>query len=328
MHRQVDRSRARRVLPAVLLGLSLPLLALGGIAAAAGGGASPATGITCPPGQTPVTTPTGVVCVVSTGGGTSTSASPTGGGGGGGGGGNTCYTAWDHSPVPCYVAGEGWYDADIACWVELEQPQPPASDPLWQGRTPGDGAIWQATCPGANGPGYKPLYDFWAANPPVGQSPTVLLSTATAELVMHGPAIGTAPKTGGLTLVGLPVWMWTTVSKQTWGPQTVTVTADGMTLTATAKATKIVWNMGDGNSITCDNPGTMYQTSYGAASSPTCGYTYDTSAVYHVTATAYWMVTWTASELGIQISEGTATPPPVQSATTVHVGELQVLNNG
>jgi hypothetical protein len=324
VHEQIGRSRPRRTLLAILLALSLPLLALGGIAAAAG--VSSATGLQCPPGQVPVTTPTGVICVASVGGGGG-SGSPTTGGGGSGGGG-ICTSSWSNN-MPCYVAGEGWWDGDLQCYVELANPQPPASSPVWDGHQPGDGAIWQATCPLVQSTNHKlaHIYDYWSKTPPAGQSPAALLSQAEAELVMHGPAIGTAPKHGGLTLVGLPVWMWTTASKQTWGPQTVTVSADGMTLTATAKAARIVWNMGDGDSVTCASPGTPYQTAYGAVSSPSCGYTYDTSAVYNVTATAYWTVTWTATELGVEMDEGTATPPPVQSATTIRVGELQVLTN-
>ena len=328
MRRPLDRARFVRVLLAIVIAAPAAVMCVAAAGAAQASGSGP---IQCPPGQSPVTNPiTGVVtCVASVSGGGGTTPPGSTSGGGSGSGPTRCTTSAD-LPLPCFQAGAGYWDSAIQCYVELNNPQPPAGDPAWGTHTPGDGSIWTANCReevDSNGPFWLG-YDFWAASPPVGPTPAALLTQAEAELTMRGPQIGTAPQYGGMTLVGLPVWMWTARSAQTWGPQTVTINADGMTLTATALAQNIAWNMGDGGTVSCGNPGSDYQASYGGEPSPTCGYTYQDSGTYAVTGTTTWVISWTAAEGGIPVGAGTVTPPKVQSTTTVKVGELQVLNNG
>ncbi len=45
-------------------------------------------------------------------------------------------------------------------------------------------------------------------------------------------------------------------------------------MTATAKVTRIVWEMGDGATVTCTGAGTSYTAAHGKQESPTCGHTY------------------------------------------------------
>ena len=134
-----------------------------------------------------------------------------------------------------------------------------------------------------------------------------------------------APELGKSGLVGLPVWMWTSVSARTWGPASATASVPGLSVTATAQAIKVAWDMGDGHTVTCANPGTPYARSRGAAMSPTCGYRYDRSsadqpgAAYAVTATTTWAVTWSGGG-------GTGALTVTRSSTArVRIGELQVL---
>ena len=99
----------------------------------------------------------------------------------------------------------------------------------------------------------------------------------------------------------------------------------GLSVTAVARAKRIVWDMGDGHVVTCANPGTQYLESRGAGASPTCGYVYAASSAgqpgseYVVTATTTWDVTWVG---GGQSGDLTVTRT---STTRVRIGELQVL---
>ena len=110
-----------------------------------------------------------------------------------------------------------WSNTD-GCYYELLNPQPPASDPLWEGHYP-DGAIYQWVCFGYQGTGGG---TGWRATPPAGLtgpmvSPAELAQRAVELPHLQGPNIGMAPQTGRPGLVGLPVWPWTAVTPTTWG---------------------------------------------------------------------------------------------------------------
>ena len=136
-----------------------------------------------------------------------------------------------------------------------------------------------------------------------------------------------APGPGKTGLVGLPVWLWTTVSPSTWGPTSASASIPGLSVTATARATRIVWDMGDGHTVTCANPGTPFTSASASAASPTCGHVYTRSsallpgAVYPVVATTTWEVAWSG---GGQSGVLTVTRT---SRTSVRIGELQVLTS-
>ncbi|MFF2812532.1 ATP/GTP-binding protein [Streptomyces sp. NPDC058000] len=143
---------------------------------------------------------------------------------------------------------------------------------------------------------------------------------------LSGPDIGITPKPGGRGVVGMPVYMWTRKSAETYGPNTASASAGAVTVTATARVTQIVWNMGDGNSVTCTTAGTPYEASFGKAPSPDCGYRYSQpstsqpAGTYHVTATSTWTVDWNGGGQSGQLTETR------DSAVDINVGEVQVLN--
>jgi hypothetical protein len=91
--------------------------------------------------------------------------------------------------------------------------------------------------------------------------------------------------------------------------------------------TQIVWDMGDGQSVTCTNPGQAYQASFGNAQPP-CGHTYSQTSAsqpngrYAINATATWVVNWQATTG--QTGQITVTR---KSASSVVIGELRDLNN-
>lgn len=93
------------------------------------------------------------------------------------------------------------------------------------------------------------------------------------ELGLRGPEIGTAPPETGAGLVGMPVWLWTEVSDQTWGEPVASASAGGVTVTARAQARKIDWHMGDGRDpVTC-GAGRAWRPGDDPAR-PACGYVY------------------------------------------------------
>ncbi|MEZ0092485.1 ATP/GTP-binding protein [Streptacidiphilus sp. EB129] len=210
-------------------------------------------------------------------------------------------------------------------------PQPPADSTWWQGHKPGDGAVYSETCPLISGAGLPGGSGKWFQNPPPGYGGTVdvaaLAQQAVKNMALVGPAIGIAPKPGGKSLVGLPVWLWDNVAPTTWGPNTAQAAAGGVTVTATGSVTQIVWNMGDGSTVTCTTPGVAYQQYFGAQT-PACGHVYTVGSgkqpggAYAITATATWVVNWTATTG--QTGQITVTR---QSQSSAIIGELQVLNS-
>lgn len=302
-----------RVAAALMAALALGATLTVGVAPADAGG-----GVTCPPTQP-------VCVIVVEGPGSSPTPTP---GGGGGGGTPACRVPGTQDPVPCYDSNWGWWSNSQGCYFKAAEPQPPATDPVWNGHYP-DGQVYVATClggGGGTGGGW-----VWLSNPPDGFGPSVspatLAQRALDTMRLDGPAIGMAPPTGKTGLVGLPVWMWTTVSPSTWGPTSASASIPGLTVSATAQAVRIVWDMGDGHTVTCDGPGTPYTTASSSTSSPTCGHTYARSsaskpgAVYPVTATTTWRVTWSGGG-----QSGVLTVTRV-SRTSVRIGELQVLTS-
>jgi len=236
-----------------------------------------------------------------------------------------CITPRLRQVVDCFDAIFGWFSNTDGCYYKLLDPQPAASDSVWEGHYP-DGAIYAADCIdpifGTNG-GWG-----WLPGPPDGYAATAttpgeLAARAVGEMQLAGPAIGitvTPDKTG---LVGVPVWLWTAVTPTTWGPNTATATIPGLSVTATARASQITWDMGDGHRVTCPNAGTPYQR--GGIESPTCDYIYQSSSAgqpgnaYALTATSTWEVTWAGGG-----TSGVLTVTR-SSSTTVRIGELQVL---
>ncbi len=62
---------------------------------------------------------------------------PPGKGGGGGKGGGSGKCTKDGTTIPCYIPGDGTWDAAHSCYATAMDPPPPLGDPLWQGHTTG-----------------------------------------------------------------------------------------------------------------------------------------------------------------------------------------------
>jgi hypothetical protein len=151
--------------------------------------------------------------------------------------------------------------------------------------------------------------------------PTVLAQQAVKQLGFGSPTIEMSPPARSSQLVGVATWLW--IDPEAWGTLTASASAGPVTTTATAVPSKVVWDMGDGDTVTCDGPGTAYSTSDPGATTD-CSYIWPQAGSFTVTATVYWSVTWTATgapgggNLGVQ-----AGPP---AAVQVAVTESQAIN--
>lgn len=171
-------------------------------------------------------------------------------------------------------------------------------------------------------------YDFWLPNSKPAPNPRVLAEQAIAQMNLLPVQIGTYPSSlsqdpKAMGVVGRWVWLWAkNPDEHTWGPITRTATAAGHSVTATAKVSHIVWNMGDGKNHTCRNAGTPWKPNSTDPNpkSPTCSYQYEKQGIQTVTATSHWQVTW--SGIGQQ---GTITFT-LASTARIAIGELHVLN--
>jgi hypothetical protein len=159
-------------------------------------------------------------------------------------------------------------------------------------------------------------------------TPEELAQRALLAMQLKRINIGIAPKPGpnSMGLIGMPTWMWVAnPTAQTFGPIERSIT-DVITVTARAEVERVVWNMGDGNTVTCTGPGTPYHESYGKRRSPDCGHAYTrTSAnqpnkAYTVSATAYWVLRWT----GPGGTSGTI-QTDFSNQAQIQVGEMQVI---
>lgn len=214
------------------------------------------------------------------------------------------------------------------CTYKLAEPQPPAGSLDWEGHEPGDGAVYEQVC-GYNGDDTNTIIRMvWAADPPEAEAidPAVLAQQAVDKMLLRGPEIGITPKPGGKGVVGMPVYLWTEKGAETYGPNTASASAGGVTVTATAKVSRIVWTMGDGKTVTCTTAGTPYKASYGKKPSPDCGHRFNSpssaepSGKFHVTATSTWTIDWAGGGQTGQLTEIR------DGAVDITVAEVQVLS--
>jgi hypothetical protein len=151
--------------------------------------------------------------------------------------------------------------------------------------------------------------------------PVVLADQTIQQLPLGSATIEMAPPAGSEQLVGVATWLW--IEPSAWHTITATASAGPVTTTATATPTKVVWDMGDGSTVTCDGPGTPYDPSHPTATTD-CSYTWPKAGSYQVTATIYWSVSWTTAGAPGGGNLGLKAGPP--SEMTVQVTESQAIN--
>lgn len=184
--------------------------------------------------------------------------------------------------------------------------------------------MYERVCSGG-GPTDHFAVDEGAAVPAV--DPAVVAQQAVDKMKLVGPRVA-SPRVDAKYVVGVPMWLWVTPSATTFGPNTASASAGGVTVTATAQVSKIVWDMGDGERVVCDGPGTPFKDTRSGAESPDCGHLYqqpstrERGAKYRLSAVAYWDVSWQAST-----GEQGQIPTTRQSDVSFTVGELQAVGS-
>ena len=291
--------------------LSLIAAALGIVVASPGVLAAPSTGPapSAPPGDSTGIScePLATQCTVSAG--------STGSSGGSGSGGTTTVTCSWQGPLTALTTEDET--------LLLEQ----YGD--WHTSTSTDPDYYIVTCtPVLDDEVGEWLAEVWP-QPPVAPTPGQVAQTAESELNLPAPTVSTAPS-GGKAIVSLESWLW--IDPAEWTPITKSATADGITATATATPVAVVWDMGDGNKVTCNGPGVAYNTSIpDADQSTTCGYTYQETSgnapkqQFTITTYIVYDVSWTTvgvaggGDLGDIAGQSTATPVTVDEIGTVIV---------
>ncbi|RZE74570.1 ATP/GTP-binding protein [Streptomyces albidoflavus] len=168
------------------------------------------------------------------------------------------------------------------------------------------GVIW---IPDGEEPGAEPQID-----------PEVLARQAVDSMTLRPPKVA-SPRADGRYLIGMPMWMWVEPGESRMGPVSASASAGSVTVTATARVDRLVWDMGDGTTVSCHGPGTRYTAGQGKLPSPDCGHRYERPGEHQVTVTAHWDVEWEATGG----DGGTLT----ETRTTEQVADLreaQVLN--
>ena len=125
----------------------------------------------------------------------------------------------------------------------------------------------------------------------------VLADQAAARLAVSPPQVELSPKVGLNQITQLATYMWVT----NWEPDSTSASVPGVTSTVTATPTKVTWDMGNGDQVVCNGPGTPFDFSRPEDSQTTdCTYTYRHSStgqpggVYQVSATMSYDVSWSA----------------------------------
>lgn len=177
------------------------------------------------------------------------------------------------------------------------------------------GPVWLGNGGGGRGPS-APAVD-----------PVVLAQEAKNRLAIPTPTITMTPPPDKV-LVNANTFL--SIDSSQWGQRSATASAGGVTSTAVAVPEKVVWNMGDGQQVTCNRPGTPFNPNVDYfAQTPDCGYVYKRSSasypghVVRVTATLYYRATWSA--VGAPGGGDLGTISRTSAPVLVSVNEIQTV---
>jgi hypothetical protein len=187
--------------------------------------------------------------------------------------------------------------------------------------TPQVGTLVALYCLDENGQSvYEHIFVFDPADPLGGLDlPARAAEEARKLLAIAPPVMRLSPPLGTPQLVGVPTWLWI---DDPWVTLRASATLGGVTATVTATPTSVVWDLGDGSTVTCDGPGTAYdQARVPEAQQTDCAHIFQRNGLHPLTATVTYTTGWTATT-------GDAEPlDPItrSSTTTITVNEAQAL---
>jgi hypothetical protein len=165
---------------------------------------------------------------------------------------------------------------------------------------------------------------FQPAQTGVGPSAELIARQVYQSLPLALPEPHTAPTVDARQLVGLPIWLW--VDGTVWRDFQASASLAGVTVTVVAHPSRVVWEMGDGQTVTCD-AGTPWDPDGSAHQSTDCSHYYqfvsdsEPGGQYGASVTAVWSVEWSAS------TGETGTLPEASRSTdfALDVGERQAV---
>ncbi|WP_091183669.1 hypothetical protein [Microlunatus flavus] len=180
-------------------------------------------------------------------------------------------------------------------------------------------------------PGERPLDDGvrstggGIAAPQISPEQAAYVAVARLRLTAPKPVIGPSPKINEwkMAAVGYPYWLW---AEGDLDPAPVSTTVQDLTVRLDAHLASTTFDLGDGTELTCTDLTSRWTPAVEpGAASPACGHTYTQPSLprgsYTVTAYSTWAVDWSVNGVGGTI------PLYQQAATTIPVGELQVLTH-
>jgi hypothetical protein len=195
--------------------------------------------------------------------------------------------------VPCTDGSGGvWFGAPHYCYGYKEDPQPVASDPVWSHNniTPADGAFWECS----TGPDAGEVW--WIASGQTTVDPAQVAKTLEDRAAFVTANAHIAPPPTFHTYVHYMNWLW--IDPDQWKDIAVSVSVGGATIGLTASPKNTRWNMGNGDVITCDGPGRVWQEGLADNSSTSCSYAYNhlqhpTGDQWTVSAQVTYGIRWT-----------------------------------
>jgi hypothetical protein len=156
--------------------------------------------------------------------------------------------------------------------------------------------------------------------------PYALAVQARNQLVLPAPTLHTAPPPGKL-IVQWQTWLW--MDGGAWQPLSATASAGFVSATVMARPVRVRWDMGDGNSVVCDGPGTPWNPAVPASGQqPSCSYVYHRSSAgrpndsYVIRASIDWSTAWSAAGAP---GGGALGPATTVGELAVQVGEVQAV---
>ena len=127
--------------------------------------------------------------------------------------------------------------------------------------------------------------------------PYVLLEEAKRRLHVPLPTPELSPSVDVAHLVGMPEWL--AIDPAGFEPHDATAAVPGLSVTLSATPLRTVWDLGNGDTVTCDGAGTPWQPGSDSSTVPSCGYVYQVSStasqpdgVYHAAVTTVWSRQW------------------------------------
>jgi hypothetical protein len=129
--------------------------------------------------------------------------------------------------------------------------------------------------------------------------PVVLAEQAAERVAVPEPSVNLNPSLAQNQIVNLATVLW--IDPAQWQPVTTSASAAGVTANVAARPLRVEWDMGNGDTVTCEGPGTPFDPSApDVTPDDACLYTYRRSSAtapngaFTVTATTVWEVSWDA----------------------------------